>query len=258
MGPGRLGLLRRHPAADLRSIAEPIPGRGHYAGGVTSAAAPTPRARSTRSPAVDGRARPGRRARPDGHRSADLADRQVLAAVHLLHAGRRPGLAAEESDTDRRRDRPADRDLSRTGRADRPADRRRATGPAGRRRADRPAGRAQPASGVVADHQRDRPRRTGRAAGRQWPGPGERLAGHAGSRHLPPAHSPGPAAAGAGRLGCRVPGRAGSGEGERGADAGQPGRGARPAEPGRCAPATGCGSSSTCRWTPTTPGAGRR
>ena len=74
------------------------PAKSNYANILAGSALGTP----------TGRSRPGRRAagrhlRPGGHRSAGLADRPVQSAVYVLHAARRPGLAAVRSEVAHRR-----------------------------------------------------------------------------------------------------------------------------------------------------------
>ena len=162
----------------------------------------------------------GRLVRAGRDRPAGVADRPLQPALHLLHARRRSGLAAQARAAHRRRGRPADPDRRRAARRPGgPVHRRRAAAaprPGRHRRAHR---RAAAAPGDLAHHQRHRAGPDGGPAPGRRAGPGQRLARHAPTGGVPGADPAGPAARGAGRAGRGGGGRAGPGEGQQRADA---------------------------------------
>ena len=97
---------------------------------MTSSALPDPWVRPAHAAAPAGAPGTGGlvdTARPGGHRPAGLADRPLQPALHLLHAARGPGLAAQGRGAHRRGDRPAGPDRRRAARHPRgPVHRRRA------------------------------------------------------------------------------------------------------------------------------------
>ena len=129
----------------------------------------------------------------------------------------------------------------------------------GTARAGGAGGRAAAPARDLADHQRHRPGPAGAAAASGRAGPGQRLPGHPVTGAVQAAGPPRPARRRAGRAGRRGRRRTGPGQGQRRADARrQRRRGSGPAGRSAWRTATSCGSSSRCRWTPSTAGSGRR